>query len=279
MQEPNGFKWKASLIETYEGFIRNMIEIMPQIVGALLLLLLGLFVANIMRILAHKAMNGFDVVLDKFGASTTATHLRGAPRKSNANIVSKIVFWSVLLFFITAASNVLGWALFAGWMDSVIRHLPNLIMGLAIILAGFVAGGSTREAVQGIALKSNMVNAEMLALSFQVVVVLTAVIIGVEQMGVNVGFLTMLIAIIAGIILAGACLAFGLGAQTLVANIIGAQFVKKHCQIGELLHIAGQEGTILEITQTAIVLETSKGRCIVPAKLFQREVSAVEGGN
>ncbi len=276
MEKPSTFEWKASLVGTYEDFIQHMIEIMPQIIGAVGLLLLGWIVASILRLIASKAMGGFDIVLGR--VTKSAGQRKGIPQKSYAFIVSKIVFWSVLLFFITAASNLLGWELFAGWMDSLIRHLPNLIMGFLIILAGFIAGGSARDAVQRIAGRAGMANAEILALSFQVVVILTTVIIGVEQMGINVGFLTMLIAVIAGILLAGACLAFGLGAQPLVANIIGAQFARKHCRIGETLKISGMEGSILEITQTSIVLETKKGRCIVPAKLFQDETSSVEGG-
>ncbi len=275
MEELNTIEWQASLLSTYEDFIQHMIEIMPQIIGAVGLLLLGWVVASILRLIANKAMGGLDVLLAK--VTKSSAQRKGIPQKSYAVIVGKIVFWSVLLFFITAASNLLGWELFAGWMDSLIRHLPNLIMGFVIILAGFIAGGSARDKVQKIAGKAGMVNAEILALSFQIVVILTTVIIGAEQMGINVSFLKILIAVIAGILLAGACLAFGLGAQTLVANIIGAQFVRKHCRIGETLKISGMEGSILEITQTSIVLETKSGRSIVPANLFQREVSAVEG--
>ena len=268
------FDWKASLTNTYESFLHQAVEIMPQIIGAVGLLILGWIVASILRLVTRKTMGGLDIVIHRFTKGAAQSHR--IPQTSYAVFISKIVFWAVLLFFITAASNLLGWTLFAGWMDSLIHHLPNLIMGLLIILGGFVAGGSVNSAVHRISTRAGMANADILALSFPVIVILTTVIIGVEQMGINVDFLTMLIAVIAGILLAGACLAFGLGAHPLVANIIGAQYARKHCRIGETLKIAGIEGSILEITQTSIVLETKKGRNVVPAGLFHKEPSYLE---
>lgn len=92
-------------------------------------------------------------------------------------------------------------------------------------------------------------------------------------------FLTNALIVIIGILLAGACLAFGLGAKTMVANTIGAQYMRKHCQVGESIKLNGFEGEILEIRQTCIVIETPDGQAIIPAKLFHEQVSVLSSSN
>ena len=92
-------------------------------------------------------------------------------------------------------------------------------------------------------------------------------------------FLSSLIVVIIGTLLAGATLAFGFGAKTLVANIIGAQYTRRHCKSGETLKIGELEGVILEITQSSIILDTGAGRAVIPAKKFQEEITQFSTGN
>lgn len=103
--------------------------------------------------------------------------------------------------------------------------------------------------------------------------VFTTLIIGVEKIGINVDFLTNVLILVIGVLAAGGALAFGLGAKTLIENIIGAQYVKKHSQIGELMPIGEFSGCIVDITQTSIVLDGPSGRVVIPAKKFQELIS------
>jgi small-conductance mechanosensitive channel len=114
----------------------------------------------------------------------------------------------------------------------------------------------------------------MLGRVVQVVILFTTLVIGIEQIGINVGFLTNVLLVIIGVLLAGGALAFGLGAKTLIANIIGAQYLRKHCRIGEWMRLGDVEGIIVEVTQTSIVLDTELGRTVIPAQHFQEQISS-----
>jgi small-conductance mechanosensitive channel len=115
----------------------------------------------------------------------------------------------------------------------------------------------------------------MMARAVQVVIVFSTVIIGVEQIGLNIGFLSTLIVVVVAVLLAGAALAFGLGARSLVANVIGAQYTRRHCQIGDLIRLGAVEGEVIEIAQAGIVIATPEGKAIIPARLFHEEVCHV----
>jgi small-conductance mechanosensitive channel len=93
-------------------------------------------------------------------------------------------------------------------------------------------------------------------------------VIAVGQVGIDNTVLVTILTVIVGAALAGGALAFGLGARTLVSNLIGSRDMRRECRVGEVIRIGSAEGRILQLGQTSAVLETEEGRLTVPAKLF-----------
>lgn len=285
------FNWHEALSHTYDEFTEQVISFAPQLISAIALLFGGWLLAIVMRAFTRKLVSGFDFLFQR--ASRMSGSERESIKRSYISILSNLVFWTVFIFFIAAAANMLGWKVFSNWMNSVItNYLPSLIAGLLIILAGFLLSNGARTAVISAAHSAGIEQGEMLARVVQIVILFTTLVIGIEQIGINVHFLTNVLIVIVGVLLAGGALAFSLGAKTLVANIIGAQYVRKHCRVGERMQIrcieggsinsvnvegvningAVVEGIIVEVTQTSIILETDLGRTVVPAKYFQERV-------
>lgn len=117
----------------------------------------------------------------------------------------------------------------------------------------------------------------------QAAILVTAILVGAEQIGIKVTFLVILAAA-AGIALVGAvAMALSIGSREYVANLIGGHYLRQRYTIGQHVRIAGFEGRILELTDTAVVLETADGRASLPAKVFNEQpivlvVSGVRDG-
>jgi hypothetical protein len=267
MNRTEPLSWQESLAFTYHEFTAQIIAFAPKLLGAIALLLVGWLLALVLRIATRKLIRGVDFVFLR--VAKTGGIRQESIKRSYAELVSKIVFWIVMMFFITATTNMLGWKMFANWLNSLITYLPNLIAGLLIIFAGFILGNIARTGVVNTANNAGINQGEMLARVTQLTILLTAILVGIEQIGINVDFLTNVLIVMVGVLLAGATLAFGLGARTLVANIIGAQYFRKHCRIGEHMQLGELEGSVVEVTQTSIVLDTGSGRTVIPAKKFQ----------
>jgi hypothetical protein len=116
---------------------------------------------------------------------------------------------------------------------------------------------------------------ELVARLAQTATFLTALIIGVHQVGVNVSFVTQVIAVALGSVLLAFSLAFGLGARGLVANLIGTHYLRRQLQPGVRVKLAETEGEIIEITPTNVVIETDEGRAFIPARMFSEQVSVL----
>ena len=265
------FSWHESLIHTYEELAKQVFGIIPQLLGAVALLIAGWILARVMRVATRKLVVGLNSLFKR--VATTDGARQEIIRRSYAIIASKAMFWIVMLFFITATGNMLGWKMFSVWMDGVISHLPNLVAGLLIILAGFLLGNGIRAAIIRPADSAGVEQSEILGRFIQILIILTAIIIGAGQIGINVRLLSNILIVIIGVLLAGGALAFGLGTKTLIANVIGSQYVRKHCRIGEEMTIGEIKGVITEVTQTSIILDTDNGRAVIPAKDFQEQVT------
>ncbi len=263
--------WQESIRHTFEEFTTQIIAHAPQLIGAIALLIVGCIAAKILSVVSKKLVGSIDSLFARVGQTDGARQEK--IKRSYAVIVSRVVFWTVMIFFISATANMLGWQMFSSWMNSVVNYLPNLITGLLIILGGFLLGNAARSVVISTAHTAGIEQGEILAGVVKIIVFIATLMIGISQIGINVDFLTNVLVVTVGVFLAGAALAFGLGARTLVANIIGGQYVRKHCRVGEQLRLGEVEGSIVEVTQTSIILDTESGRAVIPAKHFQEQVS------
>lgn len=271
------FDWHAALDQTYQEFSQQLLNYTPQLLGAIALLLCGWLVAHVLKLLTRKLVQGLNSAFRKISKEDGSE--RNRIRDSYARILSSIIFWSVFIFFVAASTNLLGWDMFSSWLDSVVSFLPSLVTGLLIILAGYLISSAARSAVASAAARSSIPRASALPRIIQTIIIVATVIIGAEQMGLNVHFLTNIVVVTSGILLAGAALAFSLGAKSLVANTLGARHTNQHCQVGDKVTIAEHRGEIIEVSRTAIVLDTTKGKAVIPAKLFDEQVTLITAEN
>jgi small-conductance mechanosensitive channel len=84
-----------------------------------------------------------------------------------------------------------------------------------------------------------------------------------------------MVAVIVGAGLAGAGLAFGLGARTAVSNIIASHYVSQAYRVGQTVRVGSVEGQIVQTTPTAVFIASPEGRVMVPANQFSETTSVL----
>jgi len=177
----------------------------------------------------------------------------------------------VVLFFVSAATQVLGLNTFTTWLSRVVDYLPTVFVGALIVIAGFLVSKLAREVVQAAAAKAGERQRVMIGRVVQAGILVTAILVGAEQIGIRVTFLVILAATACISLVGAVALAISIGAREYVANLIGAHYLHQRYSIGQHVRVAGTEGRILELTETAVVLETAEGRASIPAKVFNEQ--------
>jgi hypothetical protein len=263
MNEVRGFG--NALAEAFARLVHRLAEYIPSVLTAVLLLFLGWLLAKVLGALAARAVLLANTLLPRMGLPTGLAPERVA---RGSVIAGALVFWTVLLLFITAATQVLGLQAFAAWLAKLLDYLPTLAAGLLILAVGWVLSGFLADLAEATATRLDPAQRLLLARIVRVTILAVAILIGADQIGIRITFLAIFAAAIAFTIGGGVALAVGFGAREHVANLIAAHHWRYAFALGQTLRIGEREGRLLELTTTGVVLETAEGRVVIPARLL-----------
>lgn len=263
--------WSERFISGFTELTGQVMAYLPNVLAAIAILVAGWFIAKLFRLLSERLIGGLDRLWHKAVLRSGLEQLQ--PRYPPARIVGEVLFWLIILIFVTLASQMLGLGVFVAWVSKVVAYLPLLLAGLLIVLAGFIISSLVRDLVAATALSAGMAQGDLLGRAAQVVILLTAIILGIDQIGIDIMFLAVVTGIILAATLGAVALAFGIGARVHASNVIAAQQLQQNYKPGDRVQLGDITGRIIEITATSVMLEATAGRIQVPARLFDESIS------
>jgi len=262
---------KTLLINSIHQLIQTAGAYMPNLFGALALLITGLVLAWASKWLIVKLGKGIDHLVHAIGLASFNIRLKWPI----SDILGWIVYWVVVLFFITAAVNALGLPALAEILSRFINYLPTLLIAGVFIIGGVLLGNSLRDRITSGARTAGLRQAEILGGWVRMIIIILAFVVGFAQIGVNVRLFEQLLTILIAALAGAVALSFGLGAGSTVSNIIAARYVRSNYHVGQRIQIQEMNGIIVELLPTGVLLDTERGRTFVPAKLFDQEASVL----
>lgn len=205
------------------GFDR-FFAFLPNLLGFLVLLVVGYIVAKIIQVVVSKA-------LEKVGVDRALHNSQGGqmvdrvlPGASPSKGIGKVLFWLVFAFFAFAAIGALGINALTGFMNQALAYLPNIIVAIVIFviaaaLAG-VAGGAAMK-LMGDTPTGKIVGTVVPAL---IMVIATFMILDQLQIAENI--VTIAFAATMFAIGLGLALAFGLGGRDVARRMLEDAYSK-----------------------------------------------------
>ena len=261
------------MLETIEqqtlAVLTTLIAYLPSLMGGVLVVIGGWLLARFLRLVITRLIQTLNHLLGRQLHGSNLQFVRISPAAER--LVAGLVFWVTILVFLTVAVRLVGFSSAASWLDRLVVYLPSLLAGGLIIVIGYVLGTMPRNLISHGAAAADIAEAPLLGHIAQGAFVIMGLVIGLGQVGVDVSFLIILIAIVLGAVLGGFALAFGLGARTLVENLVAVRHLRQFLAPGQLAEIRGIRGRVLEFTATGVVLETAEGRRLIPARLCLTE--------
>lgn len=266
---PTATELSTQVKDLLTASFENIIAYLPGILGALVIFFVGWLAARLIRTLTTKALTLLNRFLDKVLMGRT----RGVVRFSSGvtRLTATTLFWVTLFIFSTAALRIAGLDTFAAWLERIVDYLPSILTGGLIILIGYILSSLVRDITQAAAYSAELAEAELISRLAQTITFVTAIIIGIDQAGVNISFITTMLGVSTAALLAGFALAFGLGARTLVSNLIASYYLKELIEPGQQVRIGEWQGTVLDISPTTVIINSADGRISIPAKLYQEQ--------
>jgi hypothetical protein len=210
--------------DSFQNATDAFFAFLPNILGCLLLLLIGYIVAKVVAGVVRRLLDKLG--LDRQLAASDASKYvdRVMPGASAARGIARVVFWLVFVFFVFAAIGALQIPAVTTFMNQVLAYLPNVIVAILIfvvaaLVAGAVAAGVTR--VMGDTPTGKIVAAVIPAL-----VMVIALFMILDQLEIAEQIVTIAFAATMGAIALGLALAFGLGGRGVAERMLEEAYRK-----------------------------------------------------
>ena len=201
--------------------LRNFLGFLPQLIGAVIVLIIGWIVASIVAGLVQRGLQavGFERAAQSSGIAGFVSQSGAGANWTASRIVAEIVKWFIRLIALQAAASILGMPQLTQIINSILLFLPNVVVALAIIVIGALIAGFVAGIARGAASEMGMGNPDLIANLARYALIGFAVIAAVNQLGIAPTVVNTLFIAFVGAIAAAAALAFGLGGRDVAAEI------------------------------------------------------------
>ena len=256
--------WSDVFLTSATSFFNKLADLLPSLIGAILLLLLGWLVARLCRGLTRKMLKwtGFERAMEKSRINETLK--TAGITTSVSEVVTLVVFWAIFLIFVVSASEILGLSVVLSTLNRLILYIPNIIAAIAIIILTLFVARFVKDLIAVSLAQINLIYAQPLARVVELLIVILGLIVAMTQLGFDIGILMANITLFIGGFVAIVVLSLGLGAKTVVENLLAGYYVRQLFKQGQEVILAGGKGKIKQIHSLGIVMETEEGEIMVP---------------
>ena len=229
-------------MNTIDDSVHNLLDTiarwLPQLLGALLILLIGYLIAKAIEKLVQKLLRSvkFDSLLHRGTGGSYIEKVVPSPTK----LVGSVAFWVLWLAALSLAVTILGIPALTGFVAAIYSYLPNVVAAILIFL---VAGAvSTAAAALATRLMGDTPTGKVVATTVPVVTMLIATFMILNQLEIAPAIVTITYAAIMGAVALGMALAFGLGGREVAAKLLNQAYeagqknagqVKRDMEVGK----------------------------------------------
>lgn len=204
-----------------DRFQRSLAEVfgqtLPALVGALVILFAGYLLAKVLEKLVERLLRRIRLnhMLERAGVIQAVE--RSGTHVNPSRVLANLVFWLVMFTVILLAANALGLDSLANVVSTLVSYIPSVIAAIVIILVGIVLGGFVGGLIAASA--GGVHGGRSLARIGRGGVLLLAIFMALQELGIATDIVTTAFAILFGAIALALALSFGLGNRELAGEI------------------------------------------------------------
>ncbi len=265
--------WTATLEESFEYSFKLVMAFLPKTLGALMLLGLGILLGKIVEAGTSRLLNliGVDRLLSSTGILSLLKKI--GSKKTISQIIGLLGFWLVFLLFLISATEALSLALLSETLTGLVHYLPKIGRATLILVLGLLATNFVRDLISVACDSSGIRQGTIIAQTVYVSATLLVLVTAINELGIDTSLMNQIIVLVVAGLIAGAALSFGIGSRSAVKNLIAAHYIQPIVRMGEKIQVGSYFGTVTAVTPMVVVLDTERGRVVIPAAQFTEVVS------
>ena len=191
--------------------------IVPALIGAGVILLTGYFLARQIEKWTDHLLKRMEFNKVAQAGGLTEAMERAGTRLDPVHAIGKLLFWLVMLVVILLSATALGLESINQMFGMMLSYIPTIIAAIIIVILGMIVGEFVRALV--LASAGNVEGVPTLAKVAKTAVILIAIFMALQQVGVAGDIVTSAFTLILGAVALAFGLAFGLGNRELAGEI------------------------------------------------------------
>ena len=253
-----------------QSFYIKILEALPNVLGALGLLLLGIIIAKIVRrlsLILWQKVN-IDVLGNRLNEIeiVAKSHLQ----IKLSNILSGILYYTTLVIFTIAATDMLKMPTISEFLKSIIDYIPKILSAFLILILGLMVSDFLKKVVETTLKSIGIPSAKIIASLVFYFAFINILLSAIAQAGIETSFIESNISIlIAGVVVAFA-IGYGLASRGLLTNII-ASYYNKNIEVGQKVTIENITGEVIDVNKSSVTLKVGNDRVVIPMNKFLTE--------
>ena len=213
-------EWKNLIVDPVTQMLTRILAYLPVLLGALIILIVGWIVAKAIRQLIDWLLKliRFDVLADKAGISEILK--KGNLEISAGQVISSIVYWLIIIMVLVMTVDALGLPKSSDVLSSLFAYVPKVIAALLVLIVAMFLASFVSGIVRTAAGNANLPKPQVFAGVSRWAIIIFAVTVALEQLGIAPLLVTGTFNIILGGIVLALALAFGLGGKDAAAKYL-----------------------------------------------------------
>ena len=201
---------------SFQDGLEVLFEYLPQLIGALLLLVVGYFVAMFLKSVVRKGLQRmrFDRALHTSPAGNVISRIVESPSR----FVGRVVYWLVFLGFISLAISALNLPALNNLIGAIYSYLPHVIAAIIIFLVASTISGVAVAFVQRVMGRTAL--AKLLSAVIPSLTMSIAVFMILNELMIAEEIVLITYTALIGAVALGLALAFGLGGREVAARLL-----------------------------------------------------------
>jgi len=202
------------MIESLRSGLETFFAFIPQLIGAIVILVVGYIVAKILQAVVSRVLKavGFDGWMERGGIKQFFD--RAQTRETPATVLGKLVFWFVFIIAITMAADALGIQQVSQVLAQLIAYIPSIIAAILILILAALLANFLSGIVRG------ATDSDILANIARYAIIAYAVFAALTELGIAVQLTAPTFLIALGAVALAAAIAFGWGGRDVAKDLI-----------------------------------------------------------
>ena len=203
-----------TLLQPLQNALSTFLSYLPQLVGAIIILIIGYIVAKVLQAIVGRVLQGigFDGWMERGGIKQFFD--RAETNQTPHSILGKLVFWFVFIIALTMATDALGIPQVSAVLGQLIAYIPSIIAAILILILAALLANFLSSIVRG------ATGSDLLASIARYAIIVYAVFAAITQLGIAVELTAPTFLILLGAMALAVAIAFGIGGTDVAREIL-----------------------------------------------------------